>query len=268
LPSYNPAGYTVTGGFGQNQGTIGGFGQPTYYDSLGRPYNSQAARDAAQARINAAKQPKPAPKAPAPKPQPLPFDPNYTSTVANAQRQYGVTTAGLQYQEGRVKQQYGFDDPSDPFNAAAMLERSYKQQQRRQLNTAGDNLYSSAFQRNQDESRFGYDKNVSDLRQRYADALQGIAQQRAQATADRDSTTSSAYAQYVSNAAANRPADPGPSAPTYSPEQKALYAQTMAQASKLYYGGKKTGPAWAQIIKTLGFDPRRVPGAIPKPKKK
>lgn len=147
--------------------------------------------------------PKP-PAPPAPKPQALPFDPMYESTVGNARRQYDTTLAGLQYQEGRVKQQYGWDDPSDPFSAAAMLQRNFHQSQRGRLNTAGNNLYSSSFGRNEDQARFGYEQNVDSSRKAYADALQDIVQKRNQALVDRDSASSTAKAESIYRAQQDR----------------------------------------------------------------
>lgn len=150
-----------------------------------------------------------APPAPPPRAQPLPFDPQYEATTGNARRQYDTTNAGLAYQEGRVRQEYGFDDASDPFSRARMLERNFQQATRGRLNTAGNNLYSSSFNRGEAQGRFGYEQDVDTARKSYADALQAITQQRTQATVDRDAATTTAAAERVARAQEARE-DPGP----------------------------------------------------------
>lgn len=159
--------------------------------------------------------PKPPAAAPAPPkplaPQPLPFDPIYQGDTSLAQRSYANTQAGLDYQRLRTRQEYGIDDPSDPFSKAASLKRNYEQGQRRTLNTAGTNLYSSAGQRNLDEGTRGYNQAYSGMRRAYDDTLFGITQQENEAKLARDAAFQAALAGRLDRVP--RPEDPAPTEP-------------------------------------------------------
>lgn len=185
------------------------------------------ARGPSKPVFSAAPQPSAA-AAPTPsQPQAPRFDAGYENQVGLANRQYDTTIAGLDYQQGQVRRQYGFDDPSDPLNAAAMLQRAYQQNQRRTLNSS-QNVYSSAHLRNSESNRFQYVKSEDELRKSYMEALHALEQQRAQAGIDRDLTISNAQLDAI--ARAPRADDPGePSAPA---------------APKLP-AGAKWGPGWA-----------------------
>ena len=174
-----------------------------------------------------------------------------------ANRQHGTTMAGLDFQQGQIKKQYGFDDPSDPFNAMAMLTRAFQQGQRRTLNTSG-NVYSSAHLRNTGANRFQYMQSESDLRTKYQEALHALEQQRAQAGIDRDTTIGNARMAALERAP--RAEDPGPSVPA-GPDPTKYYnhpvvVRTRNQAQQLWNSGRRSGPAWRDIISILGYDPR------------
>ncbi len=197
-------------------------------------------------------------------PQAQPFDDAYEDQVGLANRQYGQTVEGINYQQGQVKRQYGFDDPSDPFNAMAMLTRAYQQGQRRTLNTAG-NVYSSAHLRNTDANRFQYMQSEGDLRSKYQEALHALEQQRAQAGIDRDTTIGNAKLDALGRAP--RADDPGPAAQAgpAKPDPTKYYnhpvvVQTQQLAQRLWNSGKRSGPKWGDIKSILGYDPRASGG--------
>lgn len=150
-------------------------------------------------------------------PQAMPFDAIYQGDTALAQRAYGNAQANLEYQRLRTRQEYGIDDPSDPFSKAASLKRNYEQGQRRTLNTAGNNLYSSAGQRNLDEGTRGYNQAYSGLRRSYDDTLYGLTQQENEAALARDAAIQAALAGRIERAP--RPEDPAPAeaGPAYRP---------------------------------------------------
>lgn len=149
-----------------------------------------------------------APKPPAPrKPQGMPYDPAYQMQMAQLGRQQGLTQSGLQFQTNQTKQEFGFDDPSNPFSRANMLQRAWSQGQAGRLNTAGNNLYSSSFQRNEDFARFGHEQDVDTSRRDYAKALQSLQQQGAQATLDYQGGAAAAHLDRIERAA--RAEDPG-----------------------------------------------------------
>jgi hypothetical protein len=167
--------------------------------------------------------PRPVQRPPAPRqPTPLPLDPTYTLATAAALRQYQTTQAGLKYQRQRTQQEFGFDDPSDPYNRAAMLERSYHQAQSGSLNqgAARGQLYSGALQSNLDEGRYQYERNRAGLRKQYEDLLHNLTQQEAQAGSSYQQTLAGARGDAIQRALQNRPEDPG--APNYTKQYARL----------------------------------------------
>lgn len=184
---------------------------PTRRPRRVRPLKGQAYRPNRAPRIIKPMAPPARPAAPAaPRPpaaQGMPYDPAYQTQMAQLGRQQGLTQAGLQFQSNQIKQEYGFDDPSNPFSAANMLQRAYTQGQAGRLNTAGNNLYSSSFQRNEDQARFGHEQDVDSTRREYAAKLQALQQQGAQATLDYSGGAAQAYLDKIERAP--RAEDPG-----------------------------------------------------------
>ena len=197
-----------------------------------------------------------APPKPPPGPQPLPFDPVYEGDTSLAQRSYGNTMANLAYQRLRTKQEYGIDDPSDPFSKAAALKRNYEQGQRRTLNTAGNNLYSSSGQTNLDEGTRGYNQAYSGLRRSYDDALHGLTQQENEAALARDAAIQAALAGRIERAP--RPEDAGepeaPAKPGAKPKPKAKSKPKTKPKRKLKPG---LHTRWSKPRVTTPYRPRR-----------
>ena len=155
------------------------------------------------------------PATPGYNPQPLSFDPVYQNSVASANLGYDQTLAANAYQRNRVKQTYGFDDPSDPFNRAAMLQKAYQQRTSGTTNSfaASGQLYSGATQRNLDQGRTDYDQSYSGLRRQYEDELQGLTQADLAAGVARDRDRNEAMGESIRNQPP--PEDPGgPSGPS------------------------------------------------------
>lgn len=190
--------------------------------------------------------------------QSLPFDPVYQAQVADLNRQQALAQSNIQYQTGQVKQEYGFDDPSNPFSRAAMLQRAYTQGQ--QATTGGmasrGQLYSGALQSELDHGRFGHEQNVDTARRAYAQALQALQQQGAQATLDYQSGLTLAGAERIERAP--RPEDPGEplAAPAArggaKPKPKAQKGRPMKSTRK----PRKIAPAKSRTVK--GRKPRKI----------
>lgn len=162
--------------------------------------------------------PVPPPRVPPPglRPQAPPFDPIYESSVGQANQGYGLTLGEIGYKELATRQRYGIEDTSDPFSLAAVLKRRYEEGQRRNLNTAGRNLYSSATQRNQDIGTRNYQQDYSGLSRTYFDTMAGYGQARARALLARDAGYLDASADRYQRGLAARE-DPGPPAPPARP---------------------------------------------------
>jgi hypothetical protein len=204
------------------------------------------------------KPPSPPRRPPPPRqPAPLPPDPQYTLAQGAAQQQLNTTLSGIQYNRTRAQQEYGFDDTSDPYNRAAMLERAYHQSQSGTLNQEAGRgqLYSGALQSNLDEGRYQYERNRSDLRRQYEDLLHGYTQSEAQARAGYRTTLAGAEGDRIDRALANQPEDPGKPA-----KQGTNPGRGRSLASKLWKAGKGHGPKWREVIDMLGYDPRTPNG--------
>lgn len=173
----------------------------------------------------------PKPKAAVPaKPKALPLDPTYISDIGGLKRTYDTTIAGLQYQQGQVQQDYGFDDTSNPFNRAAMLQRSYQQSQTGGINrmAAAGQLYSGAAQRGQDEGTYNYNRSYSDLRRSYDQAQHDITQRRAEAATAAYTGAGSALGASVDRAVAARTAeDPGVTTKPTTAQTRAAIADSL-----------------------------------------
>jgi hypothetical protein len=157
------------------------------------------------------------PAAPAPASSPaaagspgLPVDPSFQDQLGQIGRRLGNTLAGLEAQEAGVRQEYGFDDTSNPYNRAALLERAFRQRQAFATNSlaSAGQLYSGALQTSQNEAAFGYGQNLDALRRSYEAALSAIRQRRLEAQDAATEAGLSAQSDAVSRALAERP-DPG-----------------------------------------------------------
>ena len=143
-------------------------------------------------------------------------------------------------QEANVRQEYGFDDVSNPFNRAAMLQRSYVQSQTRQMNSAGNQLYSGAYQNATNESRFQYDKSHDTLRRDYAGQLNALKSRRATIQSEAEQRRIDAEAARVDAAVANRPtADEAPeTAAAARPRPIPAYYHNLSPAAKRRWWAK------------------------------
>ena len=148
---------------------------------------------------------------PAPGGTPSPYDSSYDATVNAINTGLGNTLADLTYDETRLKQDYGFDDPSNPYNRAAMLRRAFEQQQRGTQNSyaARGQLYSGAIVNAQNENQFGYNRDFDSLSRAYKDALNAIERRRLGAGTDAAAGTADAAAAAADRASRERPEDPG-----------------------------------------------------------
>lgn len=190
------------------------------------------------------------PATPGYNPQPLTFSPVYENTVGDSNRSYDQTVAANAYQRNRVKQTYGFDDPSDPFNRAAMLQKHYQQRTQGTTNSfaASGQLYSGATQRNLDQGRSDYDQSYAALRRSYDDELFGLDQADLAALNAKIKADNDAFAEWVANQP--QPEDPG-----------APYAPPKPKKGGGSFSAKKPKPGPPVKGKDLKF-------ALPKKKKK
>lgn len=97
----------------------------------------------------------------------------YNNSLAQGQAQ-------INNQITRVKGDYGYDDPSNPFNRAKMLQEAYQHQQTATTNNLASQgqLYSGYLGSTRDVNTTNFNKADAAQRQQYQDALSKLIQQR------------------------------------------------------------------------------------------
>lgn len=145
-----------------------------------------------------------------------PWDPTYEADVSGINRLHNDTIANLGYEESQLSPSYGYQtdnsgnvsvDPSNPFSKAALLQKTYGENQARSTNSmaAQGQLYSGALQNQQNQNTFGFQQNTDALKRAYSNALQSIRARRTAADTTQYINTNNAGANRLQRALANRP---------------------------------------------------------------
>jgi len=142
----------------------------------------------------------------------------YDRQTAGVRRSYADTMAYLQKQRSSAQQSFGFDDASNPYSQAKLLERAYQQRSRGTSTSfaASGGLYSGALQRAQGENRFSYDQSVDSARRQYQELLDSLGYQEAQAGSAQESGLLGAEESSLARQQATTPVDPGVPPPAAS----------------------------------------------------
>lgn len=143
---------------------------------------------------------------------PLPWSAQYETGVATHNRNLDFSNLDYNQQEQRVKQAYGFDDKSNPYSRAAMLQRQYQQNRNQTLNSYASQgqLYSGSLSNARNLDRYNYDKTYDTEERNYQAALADIASGRLKAQRERDEGITGLEAQRVEDALSQAP-DPAES---------------------------------------------------------
>lgn len=143
-----------------------------------------------------------APAQAAPAPTARPFDPIYEQQTGLTQKAYNDALAQLQGQRLATKQEYGFEDVTNPFSRAKMLQESYQRGQQAQVAgmAARGGLYSGALQQRQELGTQGYQRNRDVLQRQYQGALADIGGREAQALSRRDQALLDALRESIARA--------------------------------------------------------------------
>ena len=145
---------------------------------------------------------------------PPPWNAGYETSVGRLGRDRDEALGEATYQEQRAKQAYGFDDASNPFSRARLLERSYRQNVNRSTNSyaRGGQLYSGSLNRAQAQNRFANEQQTDVAQREYQDILRNIAQARLKATRGYEEGVVDAQAKALEDALSERP-DPSEAPP-------------------------------------------------------
>lgn len=114
-----------------------------------------------------------------PQAQQRPFDARFEQARATATQRWQDSQLGFEARRQAVKQDYGFDDVSNPFNRAALLQKSYTQGQQARTNTSASSgqLYAGSAQNSQNEGTSRFNQSHDALRRDYQSTLAGLSQE-------------------------------------------------------------------------------------------
>lgn len=187
-----------------------------------------------------------APAAPKPQGQHAAPDSLYQNQVDNSTKRERDSLTALDAQEVAVKNDFGIDDPSNPFSRANGLKRAFLARQRGQsagLASQGQ-LYSGAHERAMARTRFDEAQARDELRRSYESAIGTIGAQKAGVKFDSEQDRLAAFESWLGRAPdADAPAEEAPAAAA-APEAKASIWQTGEAPTPPKPGdpGTKSGP--------------------------
>jgi hypothetical protein len=167
------------------------------------------------------------------------YDAAYDEELAAYRRRLQREQSNIAYERGRTQQEYGFEDATDPYSRARMLERAYTQ--RRTATTTGlaarGQLYSGALRGAQAENRFGYEQQTAQTRKEYLDRLRGLTERGVGAQEDFEMSALGARREALGRAIAQGPEAEYPAGGSTTPAQAGWTPQ---QAR----GGSPPGPGY------------------------
>lgn len=139
----------------------------------------------------------------------LPWDARYESEVARANATRNNALSGLTRQRQATEQSYGYNDSSNPFSQARMLQQSYETTRNQSLNSMARSgqLYSGALQNRRSLDRQNFNQADDALRRAYDSAIQDNNAGQMQAEQDRLDTVREAETSRLERALA-KPVDP------------------------------------------------------------
>lgn len=135
----------------------------------------------------------------------------YDRQVALTRKNYQDTLDNLQKQRTSAEQSYGFDDASNPYSQAKLLERSYKENQAGTSArfAASGGLYSGALQRAKERGTFEHNRDVDQTRRQYQEIIDSLEFQKTQAGTQEQMGVLGADEAALARAQAQAPVDPG-----------------------------------------------------------
>jgi hypothetical protein len=143
----------------------------------------------------------------APASAPMPWDAQYNSSVAGADKNYGDKYAYLQSKRLTTEQNFGIDPgfndyANNPYSRAALLRKSYDTAVRGSTNSyaAAGHLYSGSLHNAQGANRGAYDQGYDALNKEYLASLGDIDHESAQALEDRENARNEAEWQRLQTA--------------------------------------------------------------------
>jgi len=147
-----------------------------------------------------------APPAAQPGTNALPFNATSQANIAAANNNFNIQDLGPGGFQSQLQQlDFDYNSPLNPFNRAAMMQRSYQQGVSRNTNSyaARGQLYAGSLQNAQNAANFGYQQSSASAQQAYQNARNRILQSRALAQQGVTNTTAINNASAIDAALAN-----------------------------------------------------------------
>ena len=115
-----------------------------------------------------------------------PLDPQAEAARISGGRNLAIANADASYSTGVAEQTFGYgaSGAANPYSRAALLQESFTRAKRGTLNSAGNQLYSGAYGRAQDENARNYSIAEDANRRAYDSAIYGINRGKASAAAN------------------------------------------------------------------------------------
>lgn len=145
-------------------------------------------------------------------PSPIPWSAQAETAMGTANRDRDFANTDLSLREQRARQDYGFDDMSNPYSRAAQLQRSYQNAQRGTTNSyaAAGQLYAGSLNNARNIDSYNFNKAWSEEQMAYQRELADIATARAQAEREAQEAIIAANAGALEDALSQAP-DPSAS---------------------------------------------------------
>jgi hypothetical protein len=155
----------------------------------------------------------------------MPWDAQYESEVAQHNQDYRDSTANLAAQENNTIGQYGFDDTSNPFSRAKMLQSAFDQAKQRTWNSAAaaGQGYSGSTSAAISGDQSAFNQDYSNLRSEYDQARSDLNMQGAQNQRNQQAAILSSKASALERSI-SRPLDPS----TAPPDDRAPLEQRLS----------------------------------------
>ena len=169
-----------------------------------------------------------------------PWNLRYEGTVGQINTSLLNTETDINAAEARTRRDFGFDDLTNPYSRARLLEDTYQQNKRSSAISMGRHLYSGSFQNAQDATLQNFQQGQHQLRTEYDDTISDLIRRRVAAKNEAAAGIGSAEAQRLEDALNQEPSDPGAPAPAKAPAK----ADLGPKGKKYKNSGPPPGSNW------------------------
>lgn len=171
-------------------------------------------------------------------PAPLPFSGAFETTVSGLEKTREQRLSDIAGRRLATQQQFGFEDQSNPFARAAMLQRQFQQQQARTLNQAArtGQLFAGSFGRARERDVFESERGLDEALREFQAELGGLSREELAAQTDFTEGLTAAQTKRLEQALKDRPTPE--EAPPRPPAAQAFLKSLQKRAKRKETQGK------------------------------